>query len=262
MTRTVVIDCFPESASSHRRDRAIIAVDVIRVTTTINTAAALGRTCIPVPTLDAAFAVASTLVDPLLVGELGGNMPDGFDLTNSPAALASRSDVHRPMVILSTSGTQLIAEAGGAEAVYAASLRNYRAQARYAAAYHPRIAVIGAGSRGEFREEDQLCCAWIAAELLRMGYEPHDGQTSDIIDRWTDVSVDAVAHGASADYLRRTDQLRDLDFVLTHIDDLDEVFAVEGGRIVRRRSSIGTEPTARRGEAKPDVRQGTRDRSP
>ena len=28
-----------------------------------------------------------------------------------------------------------------------------------------RVAVIGAGSKGEFREEDQICCAWIAAGL-------------------------------------------------------------------------------------------------
>ncbi len=33
---------------------------------------------------------------PLLVGELGGNMPFGFDLNNSPAALADRTDVAAP----------------------------------------------------------------------------------------------------------------------------------------------------------------------
>ena len=233
-TGTVVIDCFPESASTHRHESAIITVDVIRATTTIATAVALGRECFPVPTIEAAVEVAAKLVEPLLVGELGGNMPYGFDLNNSPAALELRTDVHRPMVILSTSGTRLITEAEGAAAVYAASLRNYRAQAAHAGAHHSRIAVIGAGTRGEFREEDQLCCAWIAAELLEMGYQPNDRRTAEMIDRWTGVSVDAVAGGPSADYLRRTGQVRDLEYVLTHINDLNEVYAVEGGRVVRQ----------------------------
>ena len=236
--RTVVIDCFPESAGTHRRECAIIAVDVIRATTTIGTAVALGRDCFPVPTIDAAVAVAGKLVDPLLVGELGGNMPSGFDLQNSPAELASRTDIYRPIVILSTSGTRLIAEADGAEAVYAASLRNYRAQATHAGAHHTRIAVIGAGARGEFRDEDQLCCAWIAAELLEAGYQPDDRRTAAIIDRWAGVPVEAVAGGPSADYLRRTGQVRDLEFVLTHINDLDEVHRLEGGRVVRRPLSV------------------------
>ena len=50
--------------------------------------------------------------------------------------------------------------------MYVACLRNYSALIAYLAAHHPMVAVIGAGSRGEFREEDQLCCAWIAEGLL------------------------------------------------------------------------------------------------
>jgi hypothetical protein len=34
------------------------------------------------------------------------------------------------------------------------------------------------------------------------------------------------------EYLRRSGQLDDLEFVLDHIDDLDTVFAVEGQEIV------------------------------
>jgi len=243
-TRTVVIDCFPESARTHRHEGAIIAVDVIRATTTIGTAVALGRECFPVPTIEAAVAVADTLVEPLLVGELGGNMPYGFHLHNSPAELASRTDIHRPMIILSTSGTRLIAEADGAETVYAASLRNYRAQATHAGARHDRVAVIGAGARGEFRDEDQLCCAWIAAELLEIGYQPDDRRTAELVDRWAGVAVDAVAAGPSADYLRRTGQTRDLEFVLTHINDLNDVYLVEDGRVVRRTLSTVAVPAA------------------
>ena len=108
MSGTVVIDCFPEHAARYRNWDAIVVVDVIRATTTATTAVSLGRRVFPVQTTDEASIVASTLTEPLLVGELGGNMPYGFDITNSPAEVARRTDTHRPMVLVSSSGIQLL----------------------------------------------------------------------------------------------------------------------------------------------------------
>jgi 2-phosphosulfolactate phosphatase len=230
MTRTVVIDCFPESLHRYGSGWAVIAVDVIRATTTAVTAVMSGRPCFPAPSLEVAVPLAARLHDPLLVGELGGNMPYGFDLNNSPAVLAARSDVERPMILLSTTGTRVLCESG-AEAVYAACLRNYSAQAVQLAGRHPRVAVVGAGTRGEFREEDQLCCAWIAEGFVRAGYEPA-GTTADIVARWRGAPVDAFVGGQSAEYLRQTGQLDDLEFVLDHVDDVDATVALRNGRLV------------------------------
>src|SRR5207245_6212928 len=152
----VVIACFPESLVSYRKGYAIVAVDGIRATTTAVTAVALGRRCFPVPSLDAVVPLAAKLTNPLLVGELGGSMPYGFDMNNSPADLEARTDIHRPMLLLSTSGTRLICGAAEGQAMYVACLRNHSAQIAYLAAHHPAVAIIGPGSRGEFREEDQL----------------------------------------------------------------------------------------------------------
>ena len=88
--RSVVIDCFPDSVRRYREGYAIVAIDVIRATTTAVTAVAMGRRCFPVPSIEHALPIAARLDQPLLVGELGGNMPYGFDLTNSPAELAQR----------------------------------------------------------------------------------------------------------------------------------------------------------------------------
>ena len=233
MRRTVVIDCFPESVEAYRQGYALVAVDVIRATTTAVTGVALGRRCFPAPTLEAAVPLAAKLTNPLLVGELGGSMPYGFDMNNSPADLASRTDIHRPMLLLSTSGTRLICGAEESQAMYVACLRNLSATAAYLTAHHPTVAVIGAGSRGEFREEDQLCCAWIAEVLLRSGYEPQDAKTAAIVERWSGMPVDAIIVGASADYLRNSGQQRDLEFTLTHVDDLDEVYRYERGQVVK-----------------------------
>ena len=231
--KRVTIDCFPERAREYRGAGVIVAIDVIRATTTAVTAAALGRECFVVATVADAFALADRLFDPLLVGEVAGDMPDGFHLHNSPAEMARRTDIHRPMILLSTSGTRLIAEADGAEAIYVACLRNLRAQALHLARHHSAVVLIGAGSRGEFRDEDQLCCAWIAQELLDAGFEPTSDATNEIIERWKGASVGAIEHGASAQYLCRTGQRHDLEFIMSHINDLTEVYRSTGGRIER-----------------------------
>ena len=238
MTKEVVIDCFPESLENYRNGYAIVAVDIIRATTTAVTGVALGRRCFPAPTLEAAVPLAAKLTNPLLMGELGGSMPYGFDMNNSPAKLESRTDIHRPMLLLSTSGTRLICGAQESQAMYVACLRNYRATAVYLAAHHPKVAVIGAGSRGEFREEDQLGCAWIAEILLSNGYEPQDPRTISIIEQWSGASVEAIVEGASAEYLRNSGQSEDLDFILTHVDDLDEVYRFERSQIVRHAEEL------------------------
>src|SRR5712692_9137598 len=131
MHKTVVIDCFPESVRNYKTGYAIVAVDVIRATTTAITGVAMGRRCFPVPSIEAAFLVAATLEDPLLAGELEGRTPDNFDITNSPAELAPRSDIYRPLVLLSSSGTKVLYEAKECDAVYLGCFRNHMALARY-----------------------------------------------------------------------------------------------------------------------------------
>jgi len=231
MSRTVVIDCFPQSAAAYVRTHAIVAVDVIRATTTAVTAVANGRRCFPVASLEAAVPLAARLDNPLLVGELGGNPPYGFHLTNSPAQIAPRIDVQRPMILLSTSGTPLMWEAHRAPAAYAACLRNVTAQADHLAGGDLPVAVIGAGSRNEFRDEDALCCARIAAALLERGFTAADERTQSHLAQW-DGAPDAVCgEGHSAEYLRRTGQVSDLEFILAHVDDLDATFRLDRGEL-------------------------------
>lgn len=209
-----------------------MAIDVIRATTTAITGVALGRQCFPVPSIEKATSLANKLINPLLAGELGGNMPFGFDMQNSPAELDSRADLDRPMILLSTSGTRLISEFREAEATYVACFRNYGRLIYHLQQHHATIALIGAGTRGEFREEDQLCCAWIADGLFQQGYQPEDEETLNLVDRWKGVSVNAIREGKSADYLCRSGQEKDLDFVLTHINDLDRVYIFRDGQVV------------------------------
>lgn len=52
------------------------------------------------------------------------------------------------------------------------------------------------------------------------GYRPENQMTVEIVERWRGASVDIIREGNSAAYLKRSGQTRDLDFVLTHVDDL------------------------------------------
>jgi 2-phosphosulfolactate phosphatase len=227
----VTIDCFPSSVAKYGEGWAVVAVDVIRATTTAVTAVATGRQCFPVGSVEAAHAQAALLTEPVLAGERDGIRPDGFEEQNSPAVFAARTDVHRPLVLLTTAGTQLLQGVAPGHARYAACLRNISATVAAVAAKHDRVAVIGAGTHGEFREEDALCCAWIAGGLLEAGFGT-DPATAALVERWALEPVEAITRSKSVDYLRRTDQLADLEFVLSHLDDLDSVFAVERGELV------------------------------
>ncbi len=236
MQKTVLIDSFPESAQRYKENYVIVVVDVFRFTTTVTTALALGRRVYPVHTSDHAFVKASTLTNPMLVGELGGNMPYDFDLPNSPALIAERTDMrqknHRPIVIVSSSGSQLLLNALGSEAVYAACLRNITSVCEYIAERHSKIAVLGAGTHGQFRREDQLCCAWIAERLVKLGYTAASLETEGYIQKWSGASLDDMRHGRSGTYLRRSGQEQDIDFVLDHVDDLPIVPALVNDELI------------------------------
>ncbi len=234
MLKTVVIDCFPDSARRYSEAYAIVAVDVIRATTTAITAVHLGRRCFPVPSIEAALPLAARLRDPLLVGELGGNMPYGFHMTNSPAHISARDyDAARPLILVSSSGTQLIHNARNAPACYLACFRNLGATVEHLATRHRRVALIGAGTRGEFREEDQMCCAWIARGLLEHGYTAQNERTRELVERWKDEPVEACARSNSAAYLRDTGQHDDLEFILSHVDDLTCAYELRDEEVVR-----------------------------
>ena len=231
MPGSVIIDYLPESVKRYRSGWAVVAIDVIRATTTAITAAASGRRCYPCPNIEAAQVVAQTLDDPILAGELGGDLPAGFEVQNSPAEFASRTDIYRPVVLVSSSGTKVIAEATECETNYLACFRCTSALARHLKQNHERVALIGAGTKDEFREEDQICCAWIAAALIDAGYSAGTSLTDQVTTRWGRARASACLCSRSVDFLRRSEQVRDLDFVLAHIDDLDQVFQMRNGEV-------------------------------
>jgi 2-phosphosulfolactate phosphatase len=119
------------------------------------------------------------------------------------------------------------------DAAYVACFRNHSSLSRELVAQdYPRIALLGAGSRGAFREEDLLCCGWIGAELVRHGYSSEDQRTLNILKQWGNARTSDCLISKSVDYLKRTGQLADLDFITSRVNDLDKVFILRGGEVV------------------------------
>ena len=228
----VTIDYYLEGLGDYPPGTTIVAVDVIRASTTAITAVVDGRRCFVVPSLQVATSRQASLPNPFMVGELGGNMPFGFDATNSPIAVTQLGDRERPVLLLSSSGTSLMTAASGAtDAAYVACLRNWQAQAASILRRSPEeVVLLGAGTRGEFREEDQLCCAWIAERLLAAGAEADHG-TREVVERWRGMPVTAIGEGKSAAYLRSSGQMHDLQFILAHVNDVDGSFVLRGDEV-------------------------------
>jgi 2-phosphosulfolactate phosphatase len=217
--KTVRIDAFPEAAYRCLDRDAIVAVHVISATTALVSSAAAGRATFVVPNVKSAYELSERLGDALLAGEVGGVVPEGFELPASPTALAAASG-KRPAVVLAPPGTQILVNASAAPAVYVACLRNISATVGTIASAHPRVAIIGAGQGGDLRCEDQLAVARLAQGLMDQGYEAENPFTVDLVTRWAKVGTGLVALGRSAEQLRRAGRARDLEFILAHVDDV------------------------------------------
>jgi 2-phosphosulfolactate phosphatase len=198
-----------------------------------------GGRSFPVASIEAAVPLAARLHNPLLAGELGGNMPYGFQVQNSPVEMERNVDPDRPVILLSTTGTRLLCEAAAVGTTYAACLRNARAQAEWLIERHGRVLLLAGESRGEFREEDRLCCGRIAKALLDAGYEPASAFVEELVKQWGDAPDDAFLGGHSVRYLMDTGQYHDVEFTLRRIDDLESVYELRDGELVDVGAGVG-----------------------
>lgn len=220
--RTVAIDSVSESPTQHGDCDAIVLVDVICDTTTLVTAVAQGRAAFPAANAPAALHIARGLNDALVGADEEESWRPGFQVANSPAAVAALSD-QRPLVLSCLCGATLAANGLFWPEVYVACLRNLAATARHLALRHRRVLILDGANDGDIRCEDQLAAAHIARHLVDAGFEPEGFSTRETLERWGRADFSLLSWGRSAEDLRRRRRSADLEFVLSHIDDLDTV---------------------------------------
>lgn len=225
--RAVSIDTASERPVVQAEFDAVVLVDVLCETTTLVTAAAQRRQVFPAASAPAALALAHGLRDPIIATSERSNWRSGFEMGDSPAALARRSDA-RPFVLACETGRLLAERAQRWPDVYLACLRNVGATARHLALRHERVLVIDSGS-DDVRCEDRIAAARLAQLLVDEGFAPLGLETHETLSRWAAADLALAEWGRSAEELRRARREEDLDFVLAHIDDVDVVCSVSSG---------------------------------
>ncbi len=86
---------------------AVVVIDVLRAFTTAAYAFQAGAKSIQlVSTVEEALAIRRNQVNTLIMGEVGGIRPEGFDLGNSPTALMDKNLTGMHLVQRTGAGTQ------------------------------------------------------------------------------------------------------------------------------------------------------------
>jgi len=145
----------------------VVIIDVYRAFTSAAVAFRQGvREILLVGEPEAALDLRRQGRGDLLVGERGGIMVPGFDLGNSPHALAGM-DLHGKRLILCTSaGTRGVVAAVQASQRYLAALVNASATAALLAG-QSTVSLVAMGNAGINRsDEDELCALYLRNRLL------------------------------------------------------------------------------------------------
>jgi 2-phosphosulfolactate phosphatase len=158
------------------KGRTVVAIDVLRASTTISTALANGaREVIPVPDLGEAGRIASALDSDryLLCGERGGQKIEGYALGNSPTEFTREVVDGKTLILSTTNGTPAILAAMAAEEVLIGGFVNVRAVTEAVRQADRDVTIVCAGWHHRVSLEDTLCAGMIVSLLLR-GESPAD----------------------------------------------------------------------------------------
>ena len=148
----------------HTANGTVVVIDVIRAFTTAAFAFAAGvRDIVPVGTVEEALSLRNQASDTLVMGEVGGFPPDGFDYGNSPSALKGANLQGHRLIQRTSSGTQGIVRSVKADTLLAGSFVCAGATVEYIRRQSPdHVTLVSTGKDGE----DQACASYIEA-LLR-----------------------------------------------------------------------------------------------
>jgi 2-phosphosulfolactate phosphatase len=144
-----------------------VIIDVLRATTTLTVALSRGAaSVVAVATTDEAIALRGRGY--LACGERGGRIVPGFDLGNSPFEYTFERIAGRTLAFASTNGALALIAARGAKRRVLGAFVNAGAVLD-AVAGEPDVALVCAGTLGQFSLEDAACAGWLALGLRERG---------------------------------------------------------------------------------------------
>lgn len=160
-------------------------VDVFRAFTTAAFAVAAGaREIVLVNDHEQALAMKRAEPTLFLTGEIDGRPIPGFDAGNSPSAI-ERLDLKGKRVVQRTSsGTQGVVAAAGADAIVLGSFVIAAATVRYLRERAHDVTIVAMGQNASEDADEDLACARYLAAALRG--EPLPSTRVSLVERWPD----------------------------------------------------------------------------
>jgi len=160
-----------EATPAALRGTTVVVIDVLRASSVITTALAVGaREVRCFRTVRAAFQ-ARRLTRGLLCGERKGLRISGFDLGNSPVEYTRERCVGRTLLMTTTNGTRALRRTRKARDVVIGCFLNAKALVKYLLKQRGDTSLLCAGTEGDVSEEDVSCAGAICCELAANGLE-------------------------------------------------------------------------------------------
>lgn len=160
----------PESTPDHQIPDCAVVIDVLRATTTINTALNNGAKSVKAfSDVDLLLAESSILPRDsyLTLGERGGKKVDRCDFGNSPLDCTAETVTDKQLFISTTNGTRALQRVADASTLITAAMINYRAVVNYLHTAQPEtVWLLGSGWEGGYSLEDTVCAGAMASELV------------------------------------------------------------------------------------------------
>lgn len=156
---------------AHKATGVVVVIDVLRAFTTAAHAFNQGALKIhPVASVAQALNLHKKVPDAVLMGEVDGDKPEGFDLGNSPEEISRRDLSGKIMIQRTSAGTQGIIRAVNGSHLFAASFLVAKATADQIRKILPGEVsfVITGESMGRDGDEDCACGEYIQT-LLQEG---------------------------------------------------------------------------------------------
>lgn len=159
-----------------------IIIDVFRAFTTAAIAFARGATQITlVAEADDALQLHRRGIGDLLMGEVDGQRPDGFDFGNSPHEIAQADLAGKSLVQSTRAGTVGVAAAANADAIYLGSFVVAQATAQAICRQHPAVlSIIAMGDQGRARSDEDEQCALYLRNIIE-GRQPDFAAVKSLI---------------------------------------------------------------------------------
>jgi 2-phosphosulfolactate phosphatase len=146
----------------------VIIIDVFRAFTTAAIAFDHGATEITlVAEIEDALALHRQGIGDLIMGEVDGKRPEGFDFGNSPYEISSADVAGKSLVQSTRAGTVGVAAATRAESVYLGSFVVAQATVESILREDPTlVSIIAMGDQGRARSDEDEHCALYLRNLL------------------------------------------------------------------------------------------------